>query len=483
MVKQNARLASNKSQQADAMILTPAELITLALDEEQKAATEKAAIYANVIKLQIVKIMKMKPDEWKQFILDDFAKRHFSEVLETPVSEVKKANKPFATELTVEEERAVLPQLQTPITGLADHGYVPVAPTAAEIASARAGIEASQNWEQCDRCSIRFQAFPGRRAEDGTLTTGRTCTYHPSRPFRPRGKKTDAITGAAQPYYPCCQQEVSASTGCTTSPHHVFNVKDPKRLATILQWEETPAETPGRIPKPPVTFDCEMGYTTLGLELIRITAISWPLGTLLLDVLVRPYGEILDLNSRYSGVWPEAFLSAEPYTSTSDATATPLRILPDPAAARSLLFSHLSPSTPLIGHAIDNDLNTCRIIHPVIIDTILLYPHPSGLPIRFGLKRLAAKYLERSIQEGDASAEVGKGGHDSLEDAIATGDLVRLKARDKYRELKKDGWRVEKGKLIKEGKEKEKKKNGSEEEGLAEVKQDDGDEYDIDIIV
>jgi DNA polymerase III epsilon subunit-like protein len=96
-----------------------------------------------------------------------------------------------------------------------------------------------------------------------------------------------------------------------------------------------------------------------------------------------------------------------------------LRKVASPEAARELLFGYLRPETPLIGHAIDNDLNVCRIIHPFIVDTVLLYPHPRGLPFRYGLKFLSQKYLSRGIQTG------GEAGHDSKEDAVATGDLVR----------------------------------------------------------
>jgi hypothetical protein len=77
------------------------------------------------------------------------------------------------------------------------------------------------------------------------------------------------------------------------------------------------------------------------------------------------------------------------------------------AAARALLFQFLQPDTPLIAHAIENDLNTCRIIHPAIIDTVLLYSHSDGLPIRHGLKYLSKKVLGLDIQTG------GDRGHDS----------------------------------------------------------------------
>lgn len=195
-----------------------------------------------------------------------------------------------------------------------------------------------------------------------------------------------------------------------------------------------------------------MGYTTLGLELIRLTAVSWPKGSTLLDVLVRPMGEVLDLNTRFSGVTQQHYASTIPYGTSmpnthspaadeTKKTNPPLQLVQSPAEARELLLKLLQPETPLIGHAIDNDLNACRIIHPTVIDTVLLYPHPKGLPIRLSLKALVQRHLGRDIQVGDD-------GHDSKEDSIATGDLVRVKVGEKWKELKKKGQKIEGGRLV-----------------------------------
>jgi DNA polymerase III epsilon subunit-like protein len=189
-----------------------------------------------------------------------------------------------------------------------------------------------------------------------------------------------------------------------------------------------------------------MGYTTMGMELIRLTAVSWPEGRELLDILVKPIGVILDLNSRWSGVFPEHYSTATPYGTPAppkgDGKPQPLQVVESPAAARDLLFKLLQPETPLIGHAIDNDLNVCRIIHPTIIDTVLLYPAPRRLPNRLSLKFLARKFLEREIQTG------GDKGHDSKEDAIATGDLVRVKVGELWKRLMAKGWKSESDALI-----------------------------------
>lgn len=295
--------------------------------------------------------------------------------------------------------------------------------------------------------------------EDGSLTTNGPCHYHWGKPFHPRREKTDAIKGPKEARYPCCQEPLG-TLGCTQCDTHVYKVSEGKRMAAVLPFINTPenlnpAKGPSGKRPAAVTFDCEMGYTVSGFELIRLTAVSWPEGECLVDVLVRPQGIILDLNSRWSGVTPETYNSAMPYEeklsmdalmpppppSNTDkpapaAPTTSLPIVASPSAARALLCTFLTPTTPLIGHAIENDLNAIRLCHPTIIDTIVLFPHPRGLPMRFGLKMLTKRHLNRDIQMG------GSAGHDSLEDARATGDLVRWAVGQRVRKLRREGWSV-----------------------------------------
>lgn len=426
----NEKMAKLKDPSKASLVLTPDELIVMALDEEQKTANENPSVYGNIIKLRIVKLSRMSLEDWEKEVVAHLNARYYKF---QPAKSSHSDQKRYTTNLTEDEEIAVARTLHTEIKGKEQFGYVTRIPTEAEILEAQKGVEAADGWEKCDRCGGRFQVFPGRR-EDGALASGGRCTYHPGKVFRPPRKATDHITGGqTEAYFPCCNETVGTSAGCTKADNHVFKVSDPKRLAAVLQFEETPAHAAKG--KTPVTFDCEMGYTTLGMELIRLTALSWPQGDTLLDVLVKPIGEILDLNSRYSGVFPEHFASAIPYTKppSGETGEGRMQVVDSPAAARALLFDLIDPSIPLIGHAIDNDLNVVRIIHPTIIDTVLLYPHPRGLPIRYGLKYLTKLHLERDIQMG------GDKGHDSKEDALATGDLVRVKVVEKAKALKRDG--------------------------------------------
>jgi RNA exonuclease 1 len=217
-----------------------------------------------------------------------------------------------------------------------------------------------------------------------------------------------------------------------------------------LNFEKTP-DNPSKLTARLVCIDGEMGYTVFGLELIRLTATSWPSGDELFDVLVKPIGQILDLNSRYSGVQPIDIAEAIPWDAPPNIDRTPketsgprrkLRIVESPAAARALLFSHLSPQTPIIGHGLENDLNATRIIHPTVVDTALLFPHNAGLPYRNGLKMLMRTHLGRDIQVViDGKME----GHDSKEDANAAGDLVRFAVGNEWRKMQQEGWTLQDG--------------------------------------
>jgi hypothetical protein len=420
------------------LALNDQEVIKLALDEEEKAARDQPKVYANVIKNRIAAYRKMKPEAFV-----DVVKAAFYKDVPKPVQ--VNQGKAIHTGLAAAEEVKLVHHLVVPDqNALIPHGYIPTPPTAAQAEEAARAVKSSMNYEECDRCAARFRVFPDRN-EEGKLTTNGPCRHHPRKKVFPTKQKTDFYTGGNQPYYPCCQEPVG-SQGCATAEDHVFKTSSPARLAAVLPFITTP-ENPspskdrrGRTVGA-VGFDCEMGYTAFGLELIRITAVSWPEHELLLDVLVRPLGTIIELNSRFSGVWPEHFASAIPYASWQppsgpqdlNATPPPLPIVDNPQKARELLCSFLTPNTPLIGHAIENDLNATRLCHPSIIDTMLLYPHPRGLPLRYGLKMLTKKYLERDIQMG------GDRGHDSLEDAVATGDLVRAKVARQWSEMQSQG--------------------------------------------
>ncbi|KAI0833166.1 hypothetical protein F5Y06DRAFT_280511 [Hypoxylon sp. FL0890] len=447
-VRLNSELKKDATdKESKQLVLSDQELIVKALDDEEEMAIKRFAIYGNAIRNRIMTYKRMTLPQWKQ---ERMASAQAGKAQTSTTA--SDAPKPIITGLTTRQEVDYARRLVWPFKGLTAYGYVSSVPSADDIKAARASVEASGNVEVCDRCTRRFQVFPGRREEDGALASNGTCTYHPGKFYyteRGPGKNSQG-----QKKYRCCHQNVNDdSGGCTTASTHVFKTTDINRLASLLNFAETPPN-PNVPADRAVCFDCEMGYTVYGLELIRMTAVSWPDYEVLVDILVQPFGEVLDLNTRYSGVTPEDMVSAErwvqgedhrPVITQSTEKKPKLKIASDPQAARNLLFSLIAPETPLIGHGLENDLNAVRVIHPTCIDTILLYPHKRGLPNRNGLKYLMDTLLNQKIQqEADEGAPEG---HDSAEDAKAAGDLVRLKVRDEWKELQMKGWTIQDGKI------------------------------------
>ncbi|OBT70388.1 hypothetical protein VE03_00091 [Pseudogymnoascus sp. 23342-1-I1] len=474
LVRLNTELAK-EAPSDKSLILTAQQLITMALDIEEQAAKDKPAIHSSVVKNTIVRYKKMSTSDWK-------TARKTSIDAEAAKSQPATSTKPaptappkiLTTGLPPHLELSLLPKLLTPLTSLSAHGYVSTIPPASSIATATSGLAAAQGWEVCDRCKTRFQVFPGRRESDGLLTSGGACTYHWGKPFFPSRAATDVKGSKREKRYRCCGQSIGDSAGCTKAITHVFKVSEVKRLAALFNFITTP-ENDDADDDEPVCIDGEMGYTVHGLELIRLTATSWPAGTPLLDVLVRPLGEVLDLNTRWSGVSASQLTNA-PSLPTLSTPPTPsdslklqgvpkLHVVESPAAARELLLRFLTPRTPVIGHGLENDLNAVRLIHPTVIDTALLFPHQAGLPYRHALRTLVSLHLGRTIQAGGglvaaASSSAAKSGsattaeeevtagHDSKEDANAAGDLVRWAVGREWGKMQRVGWTLVDGKLV-----------------------------------
>ena len=377
---------------------------------------------------------------------------------------------PLLTGLTPAVELIHLSSLVHPPAVLIKYGHILLPPSPTDVALSNSGVVASQGWEICDRCDSRFQIFPGRRESDGALASGGKCTYHWGRAVLPPRSQILGL-GGGERVYTCCKEAIGASSGCVTADSHVFKVGDVKRLAGQWQWVHTYPDTPvsvteERIAKPNVSkafsLDCEMCYTTLGMELIRLTVVDFPNGGTVLDALVRPKGEILDLNTRFSGVSVKQYTSAKPYPSTTDTSGS---MLPSPEAAREevlqLLHSdrsrrdissswsgegdHMGTAedkdrnevTVLIGHALENDMNVLRLCHPYIVDTCILFPHRRGFPMRNKLAWVAERHLKWRIQAQslppsgiDSEEALWMQGHDSSVDARCAGELVRWKIRE-----------------------------------------------------
>lgn len=79
-----------------------------------------------------------------------------------------------------------------------------------------------------------------------------------------------------------------------------------------------------------------------------------------------------DFNTRFSGITEEEYKKA----------MFPL------ASIRRSLDVLINSETIIIGHALDNDLKTLRMIHNRCVDTAILFPHRMGAPYRRSLRDL-----------------------------------------------------------------------------------------------
>lgn len=143
-------------------------------------------------------------------------------------------------------------------------------------------------------------------------------------------------------------------------------------------------------------------------DLIRLTAVDFFTSETLVDNLVFPTAKMAHLNTRYSGVSRQQMTTA-----VAKRTCFFGR-----DAARQALFKYVGLETVLIMHGGSSDLTALRLLHPHVVDSFILEGY-HGVQVVGGrsLKNLVKIATGRDIQRGNA-------GHDSLEDALATRELV-----------------------------------------------------------
>ncbi|ODV89359.1 hypothetical protein CANCADRAFT_3987 [Tortispora caseinolytica NRRL Y-17796] len=198
--------------------------------------------------------------------------------------------------------------------------------------------------------------------------------------------------------YTCCKRSNGAAP-CARSTRHVYSQDNAAEACSIIPFV-TVTKTPKQA-YDALALDCEMGYTSLGSEVLRLTVVDFVTEKTVLDVYVKPKGQVWDYATRYSGVTSEHMVNA---LSLED--------------ARAKLINMMSPQTILIGHGLDHDLVCLRLAHAAVIDTSLFFPHQDGLPKRRSLKVLAMELLGRHIQADDQF-------HNPVEDALTALHIVK----------------------------------------------------------
>ncbi|GJQ84233.1 hypothetical protein Trydic_g2901 [Trypoxylus dichotomus] len=221
------------------------------------------------------------------------------------------------------------------------------------------------------------------------------CIYHP---LKKRTLRGDRI-------YLCCKS--SDDTGCVTSNTHVSESDETELLGyqTTMEPESDDDARSSAV----YALDCEMCYTTKGLELTRVTIIDPDCKTVY-ESLVKPLNPIIDYNTQFSGITKDQM----------DRTSTNI------LQVQANILHLCNSKTILIGHSLESDMKALKIVHSCVIDTAILFPHRLGLPHKRALRALASEYLTKIIQSDVA-------GHDSAEDAITCMELVIWKLKEELK--------------------------------------------------
>ncbi|XP_075324957.1 uncharacterized protein LOC142382721 [Odontesthes bonariensis] len=246
----------------------------------------------------------------------------------------------------------------------------------------------------CCRCGATYSV-----SQTGKHIRKEECNYHYGKGVENR------VPGGVETRYSCCQG-VMGAPGCQVFKLHVHDSLSLDGFVSTASRRPSDKSCPGVY-----SLACEMCYTIHGLELSRVTVVSSNL-KVIYDTFVKPDNEVIDLNTRFSCIGEEDVKGN--HTSLREVQQT--------------LLSFISADTILVGHGLETDLCLLKLLHGMVVDTSVVFPHRLGLPHKLSLNNLTAEYLRRIIQESVC-------GHDTAEDAAACMELMlwRLKEDGKLK--------------------------------------------------
>lgn len=215
---------------------------------------------------------------------------------------------------------------------------------------------------------------------------------------------TELLQNLKRPYR-CCDGE--NSRGCKTLPEHDHQL--PLRALQHEQFRQTPPasmETKCLA----VVLDCEMAGTSSGAsEAVLVCVTDYLTGAVLVDQYVYPAEPITQMRTFIHGI-----LRRDLEYENRRGWA-----LQGWAGARAKLWKHIDSNTIIIGHALQNDLDTLRVIHPRIVDSTIVARKAVGTnTVRCGLQVLCSEMLDMEIRKNKGAI------HDCMEDVLVTREIV-----------------------------------------------------------
>ncbi|PHH87470.1 hypothetical protein CDD83_8837 [Cordyceps sp. RAO-2017] len=300
-----------------------------------------------------------------------------------------------------------------------------------DISSNAAGDEAASELEKA--LNDLTLSLSGQNKPEKSVDPVIRCRFHPGR--------------VANRKWTCCSSAVHAKP-CAGEEQHNPRLYGSGELQRNWAFYATPDPGLSCRPAAAIVIDCEMGVAVSGeSELIRLSVIDYFSKAVLLDSLVWPDVKMAHYNTRFSGV----------SRSTMEEARRRKRCIMGRDAARLAVWQSIGPETIVIGHAGHQDLACLRWIHSLVVDTLVIErkrrerqrqaeeyakeekarKNPamsrgdgdkedegqghendsSKTEAGLSLKALAKEKLNRNIQ-------IRGRGHDSVEDALATRDLL-----------------------------------------------------------
>jgi RNA exonuclease 1 len=140
----------------------------------------------------------------------------------------------------------------------------------------------------------------------------------------------------------CCKQDFD-SQGCEEGCYHVMDLFDPFEAFGFRETRPLPKSNREKF-LVVYAVDCEMVYTTAGLELARVSLVGDD-GESKYETLVLPDNPVLDYNTRFSGIQPGDL---------DNVTTRLSRVQED-------LLNIVYSDTILLGHSLESDLKALKV--------------------------------------------------------------------------------------------------------------------------